>query len=125
MPPAPTYQTTAIRAHRYDGTIRSAVWHTPAAPTLHGVAYVYDDKGQFTQSIYGEQLGGIGRAFVPSAADSYAEKGLTYNLNGNITALQRTDGVGFTTAKYRYTYEQNSNRLLRLTKPLVKQPYPA
>ncbi|MEN0052356.1 MAG: RHS repeat-associated core domain-containing protein [Mucilaginibacter sp.] len=76
-------------------------------PTMY--AYTYDPKYQFNKSTWGTPNFSTG-AFSP--ATKFAENGITYDANGNIQTLQRTDGNGALSDNFsKYTYTANTNRL--------------
>ena len=105
---------TGSRPFRYDGTIRAASWRTPASPDRRQVVYDYDAKSQLAQSNFGT-LAITGPAtssayqFTPSLG--YKEGGLSYDPNGNIQSLRRTNKVGGATDDFSYEYAPGTNRL--------------
>ncbi len=100
-------------ATRYDGTIQGAAWRTPASPDVRRMSYAYDEKSQLQSSTY-NKLGISGSAYYvspPTVANSLREGGLTYDLNGNMLSLQRTDQTGAIKDNFSYTYKPNTNQL--------------
>ena len=71
-----------------------------AASTDKAYAYAYDRVGQLRSADYKLLSGGV---WSPSA--NYQESGLTYDLNGNILSVQRTDGNGENLHELTYTYD--------------------
>ena len=104
--------TTAGQAvpTRYDGTIQGAAWRTAASADIHRVAYTYDEKSQLQNAQYGKQtLTGTASTFTPTGA--LREGGLTYDANGNMQSIQRTNQQGATTDNFSYKYKPNTNQL--------------
>jgi RHS repeat-associated protein len=80
---------------------------TIQSPTMY--AYAYDPKYQYTQSAWGTPNYSNG-TFAPAA--KFGESGINYDANGNIQALQRTDGNGALSDNFsKYTYTLNTNKL--------------
>lgn len=100
----PEAGTTA--AAQYAGNISSATWQSRTSATVatpkKTYGYTYDALNRLTSSDF---VGG-------SSATSLEEKGITYDLNGNILTLNRTDAAGAATS-YSYTY--NGNQLASVT----------
>jgi len=76
---------------QYNGNIASQSWGTSATPNTKSYTYTYDKLNRLT--------GGV-------STDNYNENGITYDLNGNITALNRT--MGSTTLIDQLAYVYNS-----------------
>ncbi|MDQ2770289.1 MAG: hypothetical protein M3Y54_07295 [Bacteroidota bacterium] len=105
--------STPASPFRYDGTIRTASWRAGAAPA-HQSVYDYDAKSQLSQSNFGAlTIAGPSTAstyqVTPSLA--YKEGGLSYDANGNMQSLRRTDKTGAVTDNFSYEYAAGSNRL--------------
>ena len=105
--------STPASPFRYDGTIRTASWRAGAAPA-HQSVYDYDAKSQLSQSNFGAlTIAGPSTAstyqVTPSLA--YKEGGLSYDANGNMQSLRRTDQTGTVTDNFSYEYAAGSNRL--------------
>jgi len=99
---------------RYDGTIQGATWRTAASTDLHRVAYTYDEKSQLQDSQYGQwQRPKNSSNYLLNSASTSAlrEGGMSYDANGNIQSLQRTDQTGATTDNFSYSYKPNTNQL--------------
>lgn len=99
---------------RYDGTIQGATWRTAASPDIHRVAYTYDEKSQLQNSQYGQwQRQNNNGSYLLNAASTAAlrEGGLSYDANGNIQSLLRTNEKGATADNFSYVYKPNTNQL--------------
>ena len=95
------YEQSAVAGAvpRLDGNISAMRWGS-AASTDKAYAYAYDRVGQLQSADYKLLSGGV---WNPSA--NYQEGGLTYDLNGNILSVQRTDGNGENLHELTYTYD--------------------
>ena len=95
------YEQSAVAGTvpRLDGNISAMRWGS-AASTDKAYAYAYDRVGQLRSADYKLLSGGV---WSPSA--NYQEGGLTYDLNGNILSVQRTDGNGENLHELTYTYD--------------------
>ncbi|OPC25047.1 DUF6443 domain-containing protein, partial [Elizabethkingia bruuniana] len=92
---------------KYNGNIAETDWATQSDGTLRRYSYQYDKVNRLTEGNYSDNAG--------AASGSYAEK-LNYDLNGNITGLQRTGQGAGLMDQLSYTYDQsgNSNKLIRV-----------
>ncbi|WP_236709573.1 DUF6443 domain-containing protein [Elizabethkingia ursingii] len=92
---------------KYNGNIAETDWATQSDGTLRRYSYQYDKVNRLTEGSYWDNAG--------AASGSYAEK-LNYDLNGNITSLQRTGQGAGVMDQLSYTYDQsgNSNKLIRV-----------
>lgn len=110
--------TVGTKAY-YNGNVTGLSWQSnkPAAllsadPTIQNptmYSYTYDPKYQYTQSVWGTPNYSNG-SFTPAA--KFAEKGISYDANGNIQGLQRTDGSGALSDDFsKYSYSTNTNKL--------------
>jgi len=108
---APTDLTGLGVPTRYDGTIQGAAWRTAASSDVHRVAYTYDEKSQLQDAQYGPQFVGTGTTsnFLPT--NRLREGNLSYDANGNMKSLSRTDQQGATTDNFSYSYKPNTNKL--------------
>ncbi len=75
-------------AAQYNGNIASQTWINTAAPSGKSYTYAYDQLNRLTSGI---------------ATDNNNENGITYDLGGNITALNRYS-AGSATDQLVYTY---------------------
>ena len=100
----PEAGTTA--AAQYAGNISSATWQSRSSATVAApkktYGYSYDALNRLTSADF---VGGAN-------ANSSEEKGIAYDLNGNILSLTRTDANG-TASSYSYAY--NGNQLSAVT----------
>ncbi|AQX04802.1 sugar-binding protein [Elizabethkingia meningoseptica] len=92
---------------KYNGNIAETDWATQSDGTLRHYSYQYDKINRLKEGSYWDNAG--------AASGSYAEK-LNYDLNGNITELQRTGQGAGVMDQLSYTYDQsgNSNKLIRV-----------
>jgi RHS repeat-associated protein len=95
------YEQSAVAGAvpRLDGNVSAMRWGS-AASTDKAYTYAYDRVGQLQSADYKLLSGGV---WSPSA--NYQEGGLTYDLNGNILSVQRTDGNGENFHELTYTYD--------------------
>ncbi|MCL1666617.1 DUF6443 domain-containing protein [Elizabethkingia ursingii] len=101
------YINPAGTSKKYNGNIAETDWATQSDGTLRRYSYQYDKVNRLTEGSYWDNAG--------AASGSYAEK-LNYDLNGNITGLQRTSQGAGLMDQLSYTYDQsgNSNKLIRV-----------
>ncbi|XJR86646.1 DUF6443 domain-containing protein [Elizabethkingia anophelis] len=92
---------------KYNGNIAETDWATQSDGTLRRYSYQYDGVNRLKEGNYWDNAGAI--------SGSYAER-LNYDLNGNITGLQRTGQGAGVMDQLGYTYDQsgNSNKLIRV-----------
>ena len=95
------YEQSAVAGAvpRLDGNVSAMRWGS-AASTDKAYAYAYDRVGQLQSADYKLLSGGVW-----NASANYQEGGLTYDLNGNILSVQRTDGNGENLHELTYTYD--------------------
>ena len=97
---------------RFDGLPRAQTWITSRPPgaspmvTPEAFLYSYDDRYRLTQAQWGTVS--ATPAFVPPASTNAYVEAMSYDLNGNITALQRYTRQGGT-AKHNFTYNYTDN----------------
>lgn len=96
----------------FNGNISESLWKTSNDNILRKYEYKYDDLNRLTKSFYGKPLSASG------PTNSYNEE-LSYDKNGNIQTLKRTgdlddDLFSIDIDNLTYTYEQNSNKLLKV-----------
>lgn len=94
-------------AKKYNGNIAETDWATQSDGTLRRYSYQYDGVNRLKEGNYWDNAGAI--------SGSYAER-LNYDVNGNITGLQRTGLGAGVMDQLGYTYDQsgNSNKLIRV-----------
>ncbi|MCT4294476.1 hypothetical protein HZP22_11585, partial [Elizabethkingia anophelis] len=92
---------------KYNGNIAETDWATQSDGTLRRYSYQYDGVNRLKEGNYWDNAGAI--------SGSYAER-LNYDVNGNITGLQRTGLGAGVMDQLGYTYDQsgNSNKLIRV-----------
>jgi RHS repeat-associated protein len=101
---------SSLSPAKYNGNIAEIDWKTNNDSVLRRYGYQYDALNRLTKGIYQEP-----QAFVPQN-DFYNEE-LSYDLNGNITSLQRkSKGVsGFAEQIDNLGYSYMGNRLNTVT----------
>ncbi|HFK5504809.1 TPA: DUF6443 domain-containing protein [Elizabethkingia anophelis] len=92
---------------KYNGNIAETDWATQSDGTPRRYSYQYDGVNRLKEGNYWDNAGAI--------SGSYAER-LNYDVNGNITGLQRTGLGAGVMDQLDYTYDQsgNSNKLIRV-----------
>lgn len=110
---------------RYDGSISGMLWRGTGT-TEHAYGYGYDEDGRLKAANYTEryEANATEGTWGNTAAD-YTLTGVSYDRNGNITALKQR-GMGLVNTggtpviqpvdmdQLTYTYEANSNRLMKV-----------
>ncbi len=97
---------------RYDGTIQGAAWRTGASSDIQRMAYTYDAKSQLQNSTYSNwKLTGSMHQLNAALNTAFQEGGMSYDANGNILSLRRTNQTGAVTDDFAYTYKANTNQL--------------
>jgi RHS repeat-associated protein len=97
---------------RYDGTIQAAAWRTGASPDIQRMAYTYDEKSQLQNSTYSNwKLTGSMHQLNAALNTAFQEGGMSYDANGNILSLRRTNQTGAVTDDFTYKYKDNTNQL--------------
>jgi RHS repeat-associated protein len=90
-------------AKQFNGNIAAMVWKT-TDKAKQGYAFTYDGLNRLTSS---DHKSSATTAWVDD--NNYEEKSLTYDNNGNIKHLVRTDGLG-NIAEYKYAIVGNALR---------------
>jgi RHS repeat-associated protein len=106
-------ETNYIGKELYNGNISETYWRTSSDNVLRKYGYFYDDLNRLKNAVY-QKPGSL-----VAVTNSYNES-LSYDKNGNITALQRNgeyeDNVNqLQTDNLNYFYPTNSNRLMKVT----------
>ena len=78
----------------YNGNIAYQLWQSAATPTTTTYSYTYDQLNRLTAG---------------TSSDNYNETGITYDLMGNIQALQRTYGSTTLIDNLSYNYLNSGN----------------
>jgi RHS repeat-associated protein len=98
---------------RYDGLISAIKWRTDLSGNKQEVySYTYDALKRLTSGVYKADSSG-----TIKNVDAFSEKGISYDLNGNIKTLSRYSHPSAIeeTDNLSYTYDQDSNHLLGVT----------
>lgn len=114
--------SSSLPEPHFNGTVAGKTWRSITGfgagpsytPTISsgGYRYSYDKKSQLKAAEYGTL--NTSNAFV-DGTNVFDENNLSYDLNGNIKALNRYDqfDVNFPTTRLsKYTYRSNANTLL-------------
>lgn len=113
----------------YNGNIKAARWsnkgvagdHSGSTANQKGYLYNYDRNNWLTSANFGNVNS---TSAVINPTSSFAEKGISYDSNGNITSLQRTNDTGayIDDLEYYYDYDgkygdlnYKKNQLLSVT----------
>ncbi len=86
--------------------------------------YSYDPKYQLAGATWGTPSF-TANTFTGSANNIFQEKNITYDFNGNITSLQRTDKTGALSDNFNngYAYQTNTNKLNSVTNATTSTAY--
>lgn len=101
----------------YNGNIKAARWATKSTSmdlsgsTINqkGYLYNYDRNNWLTGATFGNTNASTAAI---AATTSYKEAGLTYDANGNIKTLQRTNNTGVTVDNLTYNYTNTGKNQL-------------
>ncbi len=101
-------------ADQFNGNISGMIWNEKESSGSYvkkGYGFIYDKLNRLTASDYGEgsSLNDAG------AANKYNEYDISYDLNGNITALKRNSGSLIDNLTYAYEDSGVSNKLSSVT----------
>lgn len=96
-------ELSASVVKQYDGNISYVRWGTEDR-LQRAYTYTYDNYNQLLAANYLEKSGDLW-----SSTGKFAEKGLTYTPNGNITSLQRTNSAGAQLHDITYNYANSGN----------------
>ncbi|MCD8035169.1 MAG: RHS repeat-associated core domain-containing protein [Alistipes sp.] len=94
--------STSVVPH-FDGNISYAKWGT-GNQLQRAYSYTYDNCKQLLAANYLEESGGVWRPM-----EKFAEKGMVYTPNGNISSLQRNDSDGARLHDIIYNYADTKN----------------
>lgn len=89
---------------QYNGNIASQSWGTSAAPNTKSYTYSYDNLNRLTSGI---------------STDNFNETGISYDLMGNITALQRTMASTTDIDNLTYTYTNSAGAYTNQVQKIV------
>jgi RHS repeat-associated protein len=99
----------------YNGNVNGISWQSSKPYTVSGLqdptmyTYSYDNKYQLTTATWGTP-NFTSPGFTPSTM--FKESGISYDANGNINSLQRTDKNGVVSDDFsKYTYQAGTNKL--------------
>jgi RHS repeat-associated protein len=94
----------------FTGNITESYWSIKGE-LLKGQTYTYDKAGRLLSALSSPiKVGGAAAAF------NYTEEGINYDLNGNLSKLQRKwNGTLIDNLTYNYEASQQSNRLATVT----------
>lgn len=115
-------QGTNFSAGRFDGNLAGVSWKSRGDNIQRKYEYIYDARGQFSQSIF-KQKNTAGAAWTDDKVNFSTS--VVYDINGNITSQNQNGiipGIGVTLIDFMtYVYDKNgwSNRLMRVDDNLV------
>jgi RHS repeat-associated protein len=105
---------TTNNKYYYNGNVAGMSWQSgnpsgiPNPPTMY--TYSYDTKYQYTGSTWGSPgFTSSPATFTPSSTGIFQENGITYDANGNIKTLQRTNSNGISTPTDNFAYNYYTN----------------
>ncbi|MEI3790175.1 MULTISPECIES: DUF6443 domain-containing protein [unclassified Chryseobacterium] len=103
-------QSSGIAPGKYNGNITEVIWKTASDQVLRQYNYQYDALNRLKKGIYSEPA-----ASVPQ--NGFFDETLAYDLNGNITSLQRNGKSSSGTAQLidDLTYNYTGNKLNTIT----------
>lgn len=118
----------------YSGSIMGQSWRSQkpqAVVNAYGAAvnnpamvtYAYNNKYQFDSNKFGAP--NFGSNNFTETVNANREYGLSYDPNGNIMALNRTNAAGTATANYGYTYQAKTNKLTAVSGYATSYTYDA
>ncbi len=100
---------------QFSGNIRAQSWHSPVdGGERRTYAYQYDERYQLTGAEWGNHSGKSGSGSYSFAMDhgkAFQENIPAYDLNGNISQLNRIGEYGNNIAGFSYHYTSNTNQL--------------
>ena len=103
------YYETGSGTPAYNGNISSMTWRAGSEGTMRGYKFAYDGLDRLENATYGEGM------FINANTGRFSENVTSYDLNGNITGLQR---YGQTGSSYglvdNLTFTLNGNQLNRV-----------
>jgi RHS repeat-associated protein len=122
----------------FTGQVKAMTWFSQKPASVSGMndptSYIfnYDDKYQFTESIWGNTLtfnNGTSNPAGYTSTNLFKERVMqpgsntpAYDRNGNIQYLQRTGNTGQETDKFQYNYIANTNKLQSITESAATGP---
>ena len=113
------YYTDGSGTFCYNGNISSVTWKAGNESTTRGYKFSYDNLNRLTAATYGEGTS------VSSNANRFTEKVTGYDLNGNITGLQRYGQTGASTYGLidNLTYTLSGNQVTRVDDAVSSSAY--
>ncbi len=91
---------------QYNGNISALEWATNRPDEKFAYRFLYDKVNRLTTGeFYRDDNGG----YMPE--DSYNEKNITYDANGNILTLDRYNGEALKVDQMTYSYLENGNQI--------------
>lgn len=103
----------AYNKDQYDGTIKAVRWSNSYDQTPKAYAYQYNRNNWLTNAKFGELKGTDPKQITPLS--QYNEGKLTYDANGNIQTLYRTNDQSQVTDELSYIYKEGKNQLQQVT----------
>jgi RHS repeat-associated protein len=88
-------------SRQFNGNVAAMIWNS-TTKSEQGYAFSYDALNRLSGSDYKKVTGGV---WTESSA--FEEKALMYDVNGNISHLERTSETGNVLADFTYSYKGN------------------
>jgi len=88
---------------QYNGNISALRWNTNKVQNHHAYSFSYDAVNRLTNAQHFKETGG-----ALTTDDSWSEKNITYDANGNIVSLDRYTANGIKIDQLTYGYLNNS-----------------
>lgn len=123
----------------YVSQVKAMTWFTKKPSSIQGIpgiedpvtnVYVYDEKYNFKENIYGTSINFTNTPATFTQSLAFKEKIVDpataapgYDANGNITYLQRTNESGVLVDNFKYNYVPNTNRLSSVLNQVNSQNY--
>lgn len=104
--------------NQYNGNVAGAKWKSRGDGVSRAYGYSYDNADRLTAADFSQQ--NIGSTSWTRDKIDFSVSGLSYDANGNITAMTRKGMVGTaitTIDQLSYSYQANSNKLMAVADP--------
>lgn len=96
----------ASNTPQFNGNISAVRWNTNKIKDHHAYTYTYDAMNRLSDAQHLQETGG-----ALASNDSWSEKNITYDPNGNILTLERYTLNGIKADQLSYGYLNNGNQI--------------